>query len=270
VERALGLMCGAGVLPVRMAAEARRRGWRVIAFTFAADGELGAHVERVIPSRTSELGAVLAAIGSEGISATLFSGKFWMANLLSDEGRDGATREIHRRAGSLRDADLTGVIVATLAGLGVEVLDQRDFVGDWLVTTGVCTARGPSDLERQDIRHGFELTHRIASARVGQTVVLRHGLVTAVEAVEGTTEAIRRGARLAGPGAVVVKAVAGDHDYRFDAPAIGPDTIAAAVEGGVAVIALETGKIMLVDRETSIRRADEAGIALVAVNAWAS
>ena len=264
-------MCGAGVLPARMAAEARRRGWRIIAFAFGQVADLAPHAARVIPSRTSELGQVLSTIASERISATLFSGKFWMADVLRGDGRDGATRDIHRRAGSLRDADLTGAILTTLGNLGVEVLDQRDFVGDWLLAEGACTARRPSPEELEDVRHGLELAHRLASARVGQTVVLRGGLVTAVEAVEGTTETIRRGGRLSGAGAVVVKAVAKDHDYRFDAPAIGPDTVEAAAENGIAVIALEAGKIMLLEREASIRRADEAGIALVAVDpAWTS
>ena len=271
MERALGLMCGAGVLPARMAAEARRRGWRIIAFAFGDATELAPHVERVVPSRTTELGHVLATIASEHISAALFSGKFWMADLLRGEGRDGVSRDIHRRAGSLRDADLTGAILTTLGNLGVEVLDQRDFVGDWLLAAGTCTARPPSPEELDDVRHGLDLAQRLASARVGQTVVLRGGLVTAVEAVEGTTEAIRRGGRLAGDGAVVVKAVAKDHDYRFDAPAIGPDTVAAAAESGIAVIAVEAGKIMLLEREASIRRAEAADIALVAVDpAWAS
>jgi DUF1009 family protein len=106
----------------------------------------------------------------------------------------------------------------------------------------------------------------IADARVGQTVVVRHGVVVAVEAVEGTTEAIRRGTAQAGPGAVIVKAVAGDHDYRFDVPGIGLETVRAAVSGGAGVIAVETGRVAVLDREAIIREADAAGLALVGID----
>ena len=88
-----------------------------------------------------------------------------------------------------------------------------------------------------------------------------------MEAVEGTTAAIRRGTLLAGPGAVVVKAVARDHDYRFDTPAVGAETVAAAAEGRAAVIAVESGRVLVVDPGATARAADALGIALVSVDA---
>jgi hypothetical protein len=105
----------------------------------------------------------------------------------------------------------------------------------------------------------------MADHGIGQTMVLRHGAVTAVEAVEGTTEAIRRGTALSGPGAVIVKAVGRRHDYRMDMPAVGPETIEAAAAGQAAVLAVEAGRVILVEREAALRTADEAGLALVGI-----
>ena len=68
-----------------------------------------------------------------------------------------------------------------------------------------------------------------------------------------------------GPGATVVKVAARAHDFRFDTPAIGPDTIAAAAEGGAVTVAIEAGRVLIVDRETVVAGADAAGIALVSV-----
>ncbi|PYN55968.1 MAG: hypothetical protein DMD92_16430, partial [Candidatus Rokuibacteriota bacterium] len=76
MERSLGLMCGAGILPARMAAEARRQGWRVVAFTFGDAPGVERHAERMIPSRLAEPGAVLAGLRDAGVGAALFSGKF--------------------------------------------------------------------------------------------------------------------------------------------------------------------------------------------------
>ena len=269
MERALGLMCGAGALPARMADEARRRGWRVVAFTFDGSGvaEGTVRAETVVPSRIAELGAVLARLQAERISSVLFSGRFSMPDVLRVGAVADATfRSFEAQARSRSGGPFVDAIITTLGTLGVEVLDQRDFVGDWLVGAGCWSARTPTDAEWRDARSGLEAARLVAGAGIGQTVVVRHGAVVAVEAVEGTTEAVRRGAALAGPGAVVVKAVASEHDYRFDAPAIGPETLSAAAAGGVAVVAIEANRVLLFDRPETLRIADAAGIAVVGVD----
>jgi DUF1009 family protein len=78
---------------------------------------------------------------------------------------------------------------------------------------------------------------------------------------------VRRGTGLAGAGAVVVKAVARAHDFRFDTPAIGPDTLEAAAAGGATAMAIEAGRVLVLEREATIQRADAAGIALVSAQA---
>jgi hypothetical protein len=261
-------MCGAGVLPARMADEARRRGWRVVAFTFDAAATVAARADTVVPSRIAELDVVLDRLVGEGIESVLFSGRFSMPDVLRvDPVADATFRGFESRARSRSGALFVDAIIGTLAARGVEVLDQRDFVGDWLVGPGRCSARPPTEAEWSDARAGLSAARMIAAARIGQTVVVRHGAVVAVEAVEGTTETVRRGAALGGPGAVVVKAVAPDHDYRFDAPAVGPETFAAAAAGGVAAVAIEARRVLLFDRAEAVRIADAAGIAVVGIDA---
>ena len=139
MERPLGLMCGAGVLPARMASVARRRGWRVVAFTFddAADGISG-HAETVVPSRMAELGAAFERLRSESIADVLFSGRFSMPDVLRVGAPDATFRGFEARARSRSGAAFVDAIIAMLAAHGVRVLDQRDFVGDWLVGPGHC------------------------------------------------------------------------------------------------------------------------------------
>lgn len=268
VERPLGLMCGAGGLPARMAEEARRRGWRVVAFAFEDASGVGIGVDRVVHARLTQLGSVFTTLRAEGIAAVLFSGRFSIPDLLRADADavDAAFRGVGERAGSRVDAKIADAVMAAFGGLGVEVLDQRAFVGDWLVDRGCSSVRQPTEAEWYDVRRGLSAARAIAEARIGQTVVVRHGAVVAVEGVEGTTETVRRGAALGGRGAVVVKAVAQDHDYRFDAPAVGPETLIAAAEGGVRVVALEANRVMLFDRAEALRIADAAGIAVVGID----
>jgi hypothetical protein len=267
VERTLGLICGAGVLPARMAAHARRQGWRVVAFAFGDAPGLAESAHATIASRISDLGPVLAGLAHHGVSAALLSGKFRLADVFATEAPDAAHARLAARAGQLVDTNLSAVAAATLDAMGIALLDQRPFLGDGIGGPGCWSAREPTGSEWDDVRRGLDAARTLADARIGQTVVVRRGAVSAVEAMEGTTETIRRGTALGGPGAVVVKATARAHDYRFDTPSIGPETIDVAAEGGAAVVAIEADRVFIVDRAATVRRADAAGIALVSVSA---
>ncbi len=258
-------MAGGGALPGRAAAEARRQGWRVVAFAFDAAPGLADEADVVIASELNDIQAVIGRLAAEEISAALFVGKFWKHRAFEEAERaDEAARRL-ARAG-LSDAALAEMVVATLDGLRIEVLDQRRFLSPWLAAPGVLTRRAPTPEEWVEIRAGFALARDLASHGIGQTVVRRLGVTVAVEALEGTDEAIRRGTRLSGPGAVVVKAVADGQDYRFDIPAVGSATLSAMAAGGASALGMESGRVLLLEREEVIRRADDAGIAVVSVD----
>jgi DUF1009 family protein len=266
VERSLGLMAGAGVLPALIAERARGQGWRVVQFAFPGATDLGQRVEAVVPSLLTEGAAVLGALHAQRVTSAVLCGRFSMPDLLRADSADEEALAVAARAGSRVDVKLVEAVIGVMATVGVEVLDQRVFLGDLLLGPGCWSRRQPTESEWIEVRRGLGLARLMADQRIGQTVVLRHGVVAAVEAVEGTTEAIRRGAKLGGAGSVIVKAVARDHDYRIDTPAIGPETIAAAIDGGAAVLGVEAGRVMLLEREATVRTADAAGLALVSVD----
>jgi DUF1009 family protein len=265
VERSLGLMAGAGILPGHAAQEARRRGWRVAAFAFEEAPGLAEGADVLIPSTITDIKAVLAGLAAQRVEAAVFVGKFWKSSAFSRYDQADAAGLGLARDG-LSDAALGQMVVTTLASMGIEVLDQRDLLGPWLLAPGALSARAPSDPEWEEIREGFRLARRLAADGIGQTVVRARGVTVAVEAAEGTDETIRRGGRLAGPGAVVVKTVADSHDYRFDVPTIGAATLEAMREGGAAALAVPAGHVLLLDRERVVRLADEAGIAVVSID----
>jgi DUF1009 family protein len=265
VERRLALMAGAGVLPGRAAAEASRQGWRVVALAFDQAAGLDVHAERVVPSTITDVQGVFRTLADERVQAAVFVGKFWKQRVFDAVGgTDEAGRRLARSG--LSDDALAGTVVATLAGMGIEVLDQRPFLSSWMMGAGTLTSREPTPAEWDEIRAGFALARRLAEHGIGQSVVRSRGVTLAVEAAEGTDETIRRGVRLAGHGAVVVKAVASGHDFRFDIPTVGPATVAAMADGGATALAVDAGKVLLVDREEAVRAADRAGIALVSVD----
>src|SRR5688500_19421767 len=183
-------MCGAGAVPALMAQQARQHGWRVVAFAFAPPSAavLG-DVARVVPCDMREIGPVVATLLEEKVSGVLLSGKFWMSDLLHAERVDETHRAMAARAGSLLDGNIKTVLLSTLTGMGIELLDQRPFLGDGLPDQRLLGARTPSDAEWTDVRRGLEVGRAVATLSIGQTVVVRRGAVGAVEAIEGTTAA---------------------------------------------------------------------------------
>ena len=262
MERCLGLMAGAGIIPGRAAAEARRQGWKVVAFAFEDAPGLAVAVERVLPSSITDLQSVLATLQSERVTAVAFVGKFWKQRVFSAAGRSDAVGQRIGREG-LSDGALARMAVATLEAMGIEVLDQRKFLGPWLLSAAQLTSRAPAEDEWEEIRAGWRLARDLANLGIGQTVVRARGVTVAVEAAEGTDETIRRGVALSGPGAVVIKSVADDHDFRFDVPAVGPATLEAMAAGGATALAVARERTLFVDGESVIRRAEDAGIAVV-------
>ena len=168
-----------------------------------------------------------------------------------------------RRTG--RTQGLLRTAASALEAMGIEVLDQRRFLAPWLVSRGWVAGPALPDALEADVARGLALARELARRGVGQTVVLRGGSVAAVEAMEGTDEAVRRGLALAGRGAIVVKAAAPEHDYRFDVPTVGPDTVACCVAGGAAVLAVEAERVLLLDRERVEAEAARAELSLVGI-----
>jgi DUF1009 family protein len=265
MAEALGLVGGAGALPALMAREARRAGWRVIAFALVSPEPLAPHADRVVPVKLGDVGPILAVLGEEGIRHVVLAGRVRKDVLFQGAPLDTEARQWLTRAANWTDDGLLSAAAEGLAAMGIEVLDQRRFLAPWLVPPGT-VAGPPIPPELQDdVTRGLALARDLAERGVGQTVVIRAGSVAAVEAMEGTDETVRRGLALAGRGAVVVKAPAPAHDYRLDVPTIGPDTVDCCVAGGAAVLALQAGRVLLLERERVEAEAARAGMSIVGV-----
>jgi DUF1009 family protein len=104
----------------------------------------------------------------------------------------------------------------------------------------------------------------IARLDIGQTIVIKNGTIIAVEALEGTNAAIKRGGTLAREGAVMIKVSKPNQDMRFDVPVIGVETVRIAAESGVRVIAVEAGKTLLLERDAIIALANSSNMSVVA------
>ncbi len=147
---------------------------------------------------------------------------------------------------------------------GIILHDCRRFLSSVVLRKGQLTARAPSSEEQRDIASVESSLGRsppCASARPSWSS--KRGVV-AVEAIEGTDAAIRRGGALGNGRVVVVKVGRPDQDMRFDLPVVGPDTLAALEEAGATVLALDADQTLMLDQEKVVMTADRLGLAIVA------
>jgi DUF1009 family protein len=167
-----------------------------------------------------------------------------------------------RRAGAGKDDKLLRAVAAELESEGIIIEPSTLFCPELLASAGQLSRRAPNDEERRDLEYGFKIAKEIGRLDIGQCVVVRRQVVAALEAIEGTDAAIRRGGELAGPGVVVVKVSKPEQDLRFDVPAVGADTIRTMAEIKAAVLGLEAGKTLIFNRADMQAAADAAGIAV--------
>ena len=148
---------------------------------------------------------------------------------------------------------------------GVKVISATELLPQVLAKEGLLAGPALTPAEDRDVALGREVAQTLGAADVGQTVVVKGGVVLAVEAVEGTDEAIRRAGRFGGPGAVVVKRVKPGQDTRFDLPAIGPVTLEVMREAGARVLAVDAGHTVLLDAQALFELAPRLGISVLGV-----
>ena len=263
----IGLIAGNGRFPLLFAENARRLGYRVsaVALTGETDPSLEGAVDRLQWIALGQLGRLIKAYKKDGVRQAVMVGGVKKTHLFSGIRPDLRSLALLRRVTVPKDDMLLRAIAAELESEGIAIRESTFGLTGLLVEEGKLTRRAPTRKEWRDIEFGWEMAKTVGALDIGQCVVVKERVVVAVEAVEGTDQAIRRGGKLARGGAVVVKRFKPQQDRRFDLPAVGPITIEVMAESGAAVLAIEAGRALLLDRAVAIAAADEAGIAIVGI-----
>ena len=267
-QETIGLIAGKSQFPILFARAARARGLRVAAVAFAGDAlaELAAEVDSLAWVRLGELGKIIKAFKAEGVSRAAMCGGVTKPRMFTDAHPDWRTLTLLPRLRHLADDGVLRLFADYLAEKGVAIMPSHELLPELLAPAGNYTRRPPTAEEKSDAELGWRLAHELGKLDIGQAVVVKGKAVVAVEAMEGTDACIRRGGELAGPGAVVIKRCKPGQDRRFDLPAVGADTVAVMAEAGATCLVIEAGRTLAFDRAEMTRRAEVAGICLLA---WA-
>ncbi len=264
--KVLGVISGMGELPKVISLEARSKGYRVVAIALEplADRTISNYADEIRTVNIGKLGEIIDTLKKAGARDVVMAGKVPKSLLYKSKiTPDLRAIKLLFTLKDRRDDAILLAITKELEGEGIHVLNTTDFCSSLLTPEGVLTEEEPSREEWKDIRFGWDIAREMGRLDIGQTVVVKNQAVMAVEAIEGTDEAIKRGGYYAGDGAVVVKVSKPDQDMRFDVPVAGMNTLKAMIDARARVLALEAEKTILLQREQLIRDANEAGITVV-------
>src|SRR5579863_3182049 len=282
----LGLIAGNGRFPFLLLDAARAQGFEVVvaAIREETDPEINhraAADERITVHWLSlgELSRLIETFQKNGVSAAVMAGQVKHKQIFSSIRPDWRLAKLLLNLRTRNTDMLLGAVAKVLKDEGIELMSSTAFLEPLLAQEGVLTARAPDDDERKNIEYGLGVARAVAAFDIGQTVVVAAQACVAVEAMEGTDAAIDRAGALMRSLAeseddaattlerrlTVVKVAKPNQDLRFDVPVIGVATVETMIRAGASCLSVEAARTLLFDRESLIKRADDAGIAIVAV-----
>jgi DUF1009 family protein len=283
----LGLIAGNGRFPFLLLDAARAQG---LAVTVAAireetDPEINdraAADEQITVFWLSlgELSRLIETFQKEGVKQAVMAGQVKHKQIFSSIRPDWRLAKLLLNLRTRNTDMLLGAVAKVLGDEGIELISSTAFLEPLLAQPGSLTeniagGRAPDEDELKNIQYGLEVARAVAGFDIGQTVVVAAQACVAVEAMEGTDEAIERAGQLMRSlhedastlerRLTVVKVAKPNQDMRFDVPVIGITTVETMIRAGASCLSVEAGRTLLFDREALLKRAAEAGIAIVAV-----
>lgn len=265
MTKKIGIIAGQGRFPHMFATAARKDGCEVVIVAHKGQSlpDLVEHADRLFWVKLGQLGKIIKIFQEQGVAEVAFLGAITKTNMFRDVLPDLRGLSLWNRIKKKHDDGILRAVADELEREGIRVVESTRYLGELFFPKGILSRKRPSPEQMDDVRFGWQMAKAIGRLDIGQCVVVRDRAVVAVEAMEGTNATIKRGGALAREKAVVVKVKKPQQDVRFDLPAIGVETIAAMQEVRAAVLAVEAGQSLLFDQESTIRRADEAGIVLM-------
>jgi len=265
----IGLIAGNRSLPLEFARLARAAGVKRIVAA-AAEGEtdpaLAPLVDDIVWMKVGQLGKMISTFTDRGIKQCVMLGQLAPKNLF-DFRPDLRAMGILFRLKEKNAHTLFGAVADELKKDGVDLIDPTPWLAPLMPQTGFALGPKLSDTQKSDLEFGFKIAKESSRLEIGQLAVVKNGTVLAVEGFEGTDKCLARGGELAGKdgGAVAVKVAKLGHDMRFDIPCIGLQTLQTCAASGVAVLALESGKTLLLEREACAELAKKNKMSVTAI-----
>ena len=262
--RRLCIVAGAGLYPELLVRGAHAAGVPCVDVLAVRGSASRATMRAADHVQTWGLGEVVSGVrwvAEHGYDGAILAGQINPLSLFRTR-FDAETRRLLSELSVKSAHTIYGRLVAEFESCGVRMLPASSYMDGYLPGEGTLTTRSMDERELSDVRRGAQVMCDMGRHDVGQTVLVKDGMVLAVEAFEGTNAAIKRGGKLGGKGAVLVKGAREGHDMRFDIPVAGLKTLKAMKSAGATAFAFQAGRLILLDRDAAVAYANRHGIAM--------
>ncbi|MDD9912179.1 MAG: UDP-2,3-diacylglucosamine diphosphatase LpxI [Alphaproteobacteria bacterium] len=264
----LAILAGGGNLPTLVANAAVAQEHQVLMITFT--GQQQPQIPEGIQHIQQALGAVgqtLKLLKQNDIEQVVLAGNIEKPKIFNLR-PDAKGLALLARVMRHHDDELLQTVCEMLEEEGFQVVSAQEICPDLLVSTGILGRHKPTPSVWKDITQGQETLKATGSLDIGQAVVVKDKVLLGIEAIEGTEALLQRCASLRGEGeqgGVLVKLPKPEQTLQADVPTIGPNTIKTLAELGYAGVAIGAEKTLVLDKEETIKQANEAGIFIVGI-----
>lgn len=264
-ERRLGIIAGAGDLPVRLAVAAQAAGRNPFVVALRGAAEPGDFAPwQHLALEPAQVGRVTTALRQAGCAEIVLAGRIERPSFARLKPDWQGIRLLPRVVAAAREGDdaLLRALIGFLEEEGFRVVGAEEVLVDLLAPEGALGRLEPGPDDWRDIVRAVRVVRALGALDVGQAAVVRDGLVLGVEAAEGTDALLERCRLLQpeGSGGVLVKLPKPGQERRVDLPTIGRATVARAAAARLRGIALAAGQALVLDRAEVAAAADVAGI----------
>ena len=261
----IGIIAGSGTFPGLVIKEAQQRGYTCIVAGIKEEAEPcienKAHTFQWI--RGGNILNLVSFFRQNCIKKAVMAGKVDHRKIFQTDKLDESIIPLLSDLKERSPTAIVKVLIDFLEREGIQVLDPSPFLAPYFCQEGFYTDFKIDGKLEEDIQFGMDIARGIADLDIGQTVVVKDKTVLAVEGVEGTDEAIKRGGMLAGKGIVVVKASRSSQDMRIDVPAVGFSTINALAEVEGKALCMEAEKVLFFQKEEAVSLAEKEKILIM-------
>jgi UDP-2,3-diacylglucosamine hydrolase len=265
----IGMIAGKGIYPEIFLRAARREeaGVKIVVAGFHGETfeSLVDEADEFDWFKVGHLGKVIKFFLKHGVNRCIMVGQISPRNLF-DLVPDFRTMKMLARLKKKNADTLFKAVAEELERDGIEVIKATTYLDEFMATEGHICGPKLKDRFESDVSYGFSIAKETSRLDIGQSVVVKDGTVLAVEAFEGTDACIRRGGEQGkGKGCVLVKVSKNNHDFRFDVPCLGVNTIETCASSGISVIACEAGNTLILGKDEVVKTCQKLGISIVGV-----
>ncbi len=249
----IGIIAGNRNLPILLAKRLSQNNQFKKVTGVCFRGETSRHFSRFVNKaiwvEVGKLGMLREAIKKEGIKDWIMAGQINPLSIFKKKKWDNEFKQLAGEGVNFCPHNIFRAVIDYLEKEGVKFINSTLYLKNDLAEGGLMNNLCLPEPVKQDLEFGVSKISKFVELDIGQTLVVKNKAVVASESLEGTDNTIKRGFRLSGYGAGVIKFAKSGQDLRFDVPVVGISTLKLLRKIRASFLVLQSGKTIVLEKD---------------------